>query len=188
ARSHRMPGVWRKLPINRSASARRFTDRGGSMPISPARIHRRTRTWPARRLATQTAQPSRPPGDPSLRASAAAVSRNELPPVQDVFGFSQLEQGNADERKAGQIERFDRFFRGQGLQPVFAFLAFQLFQGRDSDFNFQLGMDQLHGFAVFDSEGGSQCLMPLDDFIETIMQSRYIHRATKPKSVRQVIR
>src|SRR5205807_5687665 len=96
---------------------------------------------------------------------------------QDVFGFIELEQGNTDQRKTRQVERFDRFFRGKGLQSVFAFLAGQVREIRDGNFDLEVGMDELQGFSVLDREGGSQCLMALDNFIETVFQSRQIQRA-----------
>jgi len=42
---------------------------------------------------------------------------------QDVFGVAQLEQRDANQRKARQVERPDGFFRCQLLQLGFAFLA-----------------------------------------------------------------
>ena len=106
---------------------------------------------------------------------------------QDVFGFTELEQGDTNQRKARQVERFDRFFRGQGLQSVFAFLAGQVIQFRDSDLDCERGMDELQGFAVFDGERGSQYLVPLDDFIDTIFQRRHIQCALDAISDRQVV-
>ena len=47
---------------------------------------------------------------------------------QDVFCFAELEQGDTNQRKARQVERSDRFFRGQRLQPVFAFRAREVIQ------------------------------------------------------------
>ena len=63
----------------------------------------------------------------------------------DVFGFAELEQGDTNQRKARQVERFDRFFRGQRLQSVFAFLAGQVIQCRDIEADFELGMDAVAG-------------------------------------------
>ena len=104
-----------------------------------------------------------------------------------MFGFPQLEQGDADQREPRQVERFDGYFRGQGFQSVLAFLARDVIQFRDIYFDFEFGMDELQGLFVLHGERGSQCLMPFDDFIEAVFQSRQFQLATKTKSVRQVI-
>ena len=40
-------------------------------------------------------------------------------------------------------------------------------------------MDELQRLAVPDGERGSQCLVPLDDFIEAVFQRRHIQRAAR---------
>ena len=57
--------------------------------------------------------------------------------------FTELEQGDTNQRQARQVERRDGFFRGQRLQSVFAFLAVQVIQFRDIDLDSELGMDEL---------------------------------------------
>ena len=49
------------------------------------------------------------------------------------------------------------------------------------------GWMQLQGISVFDGECGSQYLMPLDDFIDTIFQRRHIQCALDPISHRHVV-
>ena len=107
---------------------------------------------------------------------------------QDVFGFTKLEQRDTNQRKTRQVERFERFLRGQSLQSVFALLAGQVIQFRDRDVDFELGMDELQGLAVLDGERRSQHLMSLNDFVEAVFQSLRIQRATKTNSIRHVIR
>src|SRR5438876_12361130 len=63
-----------------------------------------------------------------------------------------------------------------------------MIQFRDIYFDSEIEMDELEGFFVLDGECGSQRLMPFDDFIETVFQSRQLQGSTKPISVRQVVR
>ena len=125
------PGLSRATP---APEARR--------PTASARTrsgrHRLLR-WPWSVVATgrsrHTARPNRQGG--SRSATGGAIKRIHLvqhhPDGQsirhdvmqvddeDVFGVTELEQGDTNQRKARQVERSDRFFRGQRLQSVFAF-------------------------------------------------------------------
>ena len=91
---------------------------------------------------------------------------------QYVIAFTELEQGHANQRQERQVERFNRFLRGQGLQCGLSFFPGQVIQLSDIDFYFELGMDELMGLSVPGDERGSQTLMPFDDLIETFFQGR----------------
>src|SRR6185503_2163581 len=97
------------------------------------------------------------------------------------------EQGDTDQRKASQIERFDRFLRGQGLQSVFARLARQMIQFGDGDRDREGGMDDLPEVSILDDERGPQYLVPLDDVVESILQRCYIKCALDSISHRHVV-
>ena len=106
---------------------------------------------------------------------------------QDVFGFTQLEQSDTEQRQAGQIERRQRFLRGQGVKNCFTFRARHVIQDSDLDFDLQLRLDELDRLVVADGECRSQGLVPFDDLIEAVFQGRDVEPAAKTKSVGQVV-
>jgi hypothetical protein len=70
------------------------------------------------------------------------------------------------------------------LQSGFCGLRIQF---REVDPNPALGVYALQGLAVFNRERGSQYLVPSNDFIKAVFQSRRVQRSTKTITDRQVV-